>query len=246
MIDGENKKSYDNYVNNKLVYAPQRVAVFDNDGASTKPTLKGYDVQKLINNVDIYNNAGYVQDIMYKAKFLEDENRRLRFELEDKEATIKLLEESVNEKNTKSPIILSDNDIKTSNRFIIELQSQLKNVRAEKKKLEQRVRQLENSFKDEEFKLKLKMEENYRQYMIEHEMRLVLDLMTNGDNLTDKFFRDHIIKLNKDYEDLKNHKAELGNHPNIITSTIDPNSSLLKVKELEAENRNILARYYEF
>jgi len=239
------QRSYDNFYSNKQGYMPKRVDIFETDDNSTNPTLKEYVVQKLINNLDLINNPGYIQDIMYKAKFLEDENRKIRAQLEEKDSLIKSFEKRVSVDINTNYINSFDHESIEKNKLITDLQNQVKFLEIEKKKLNERVGQLEQSLKEEEYKIKLNMEANYRKYMEEHERRLVLDLMTNGEEFKTNYFKDHILKLNRELEDAKKDKIEI-NTLNKHSNTEMSNNLSERIVELEAENRMILNRYYEF
>lgn len=240
------QKSYDNYLTNKVVYSPKRVSVFDTDGNSTKPTLADYTIQKIINNIDFYANPAFVQDIMYKARYIEEENKRLITELEDRDAEIQLLQTIDVNKEKKGHHDWWHRDSENSQKHIRDLENQLSALTEEKQNLEQRTRQLEESLKEEEYKLQLKMEANYRAYMEEHERRVVLDLMTNGEAFQESYFKEHIVKLNNEIDALKKAKTDRPSLPLVNSGSQEVNSLIEHVKELEAENKTLQARYYEF
>lgn len=238
--------SYDNYQTRKYVSSPKRVSVFETEGTSNKPSLGDYDIQRTVDDRDFFSNPAFVRDMMYKARFLEEENKSLRTELEDRDTTIKLLK--LNLSNQKPDLTNSWHpyDPNTTNKQIVDLQNKIQVLKDDKLGLLQKVRQMEQSLKEEEYKLKLKLEENYRKYMEEYEKKLLYDLMTNGETFKQNYLKDHIIRLNKDLEGLNKVKNEVNVNP--VPCPVVQNDTQLKarVNELEAENRYLQERYYQF
>ena len=237
------QRSFDNYMTNKQTYIPNRIEVFDNDTNSKKLTNQEYTVQKLINNIDFYNNPGFIQDLMYRIKFLESENKKLKSSLREKEDVIKSLEQKTNPATDNSDNMLFKKSPIAENKLVNDLRSKIEILQNKNKNLVDSMNQLEVSVKEEKYKIKLKMEEYYRKYMEEYKRQLILDFMTNGNEFKNDYFKDHIIKLNKDIDDLKN---EVAIHQNTNDNQSEIEELRNRLFELEAENRNIMNRYYEF